>query len=74
MYEKLLIITGLRSACCGAKIETWHHGKYFCINCESWLGHSTNHTRIMTPLDNTTKLPALKLDNNKRPKPTQLIN
>lgn len=74
MYTKLLVILGLRSACCGANIQTWHHGKYFCNNCESWLGRSTNHTRKMTPLPNAIKLPSLELDNSENSKSTQLIN
>lgn len=70
MYIKLLIILGFRSACCGAKIETWHQGKYFCNNCESWLSRSTNHTRMMTPIRSEIDLPALELDNSKNPKLT----
>ena len=64
MYVKILIILGLRSACCAAKIETWHQGKYFCANCESWLGHSSNRTRLMTPIPSAIKLPTLELDNS----------
>ncbi|GAC1391948.1 MAG: hypothetical protein NVSMB46_06300 [Candidatus Saccharimonadales bacterium] len=38
MLTKILQILGLRSQCCGAKIETWYIGKYYCQKCEAWLG------------------------------------
>lgn len=37
MITKILIAIGLRSRCCGAKIETWHAGKDLCTDCQKWL-------------------------------------
>lgn len=37
MITKILTVIGLRSQCCGAKIETWHAGKDLCVGCQRWL-------------------------------------
>ena len=37
MIQKLLIAVGLRSRCCGAKIESWHAGRDICSNCHQWI-------------------------------------
>jgi len=37
MLNRILVRMGARSACCAAKISTWHVGKYYCSKCETWL-------------------------------------
>ena len=37
MLKKVKIALGLRSACCGAKLEVWHAGKDICADCHHWV-------------------------------------
>lgn len=37
MLDKIKIRLGIRSRCCGAKIETWHAGKDICAECHNWV-------------------------------------
>lgn len=62
MLTKFLIAIGVRSSCCGAKIETWEAGKDICSSCLQWLRKDVSLEAvesIQAPL--TVTRPALKL-------------
>jgi hypothetical protein len=57
MKTKILVLLGLRSKCCGAKITSWHHDKQYCEKCESWLMSSDQPVAVQPRVS----LPELKV-------------
>ena len=64
MFTKILTAVGLRSRCCGAKIETWHAGKDICSECHHWIRKNKSQEAIDS-LQPAASKSVLKLKNIK---------
>lgn len=60
LMTKFLTAIGLRSKCCGSKIEAWHAGKNYCTGCEKWLYKNVSAEAVES-LKAATSHPVLRL-------------